>query len=761
MSRKRRVNNSKSRKVNKPRRNSKIQKIKQTESSRKRALRQKHKAAISASNSKILFTIILILIALIIIVVRMAYLQIVIGKELAKEANNQQMSDKMISANRGNILDRNGEILAQSLSVDTVSINPDILRNSNEDFDKEDFAVNIAKIFGLKKEEVLKKVDSKLSFEMLIAKQEKAKIDKLRKYIDQKSIRGVNIDPDIKRYYPYGKLASNIIGFCGTDNVGLEGLELELNETLMGRKGKIRTTTNLYNQAVKGQNISPEDGSNVYLTIDVKIQSILEKHLNEAHKYNDNDASIAIAMNPQTSEILAMATAPTYDLNNPFKPIDMTSKEWNKLSFDRKQTILQAMWKNTAITDGYEPGSVFKMVTAAIGLEENKTSTDKRADFTCTGRHKVADTSIACWSWYNPHGSLSLRDSLQKSCNPAFMQLAERIGRESYYKYMAAFGLFDKTGVKLSGEAEGIKHGLENVGPVELAVMSFGQRFTITPLQMVNAASTIANGGILYEPQIVKQIENPKTGSTEVKESKMIRKVLSEKTSEEMMDMLYTGCGIHARIPGYKIGGKSGTSEPQPGRESEGYVASFCAIAPSDDPQIALLVVQKHPKGYGYVDGGSISGKVVNKMLREILPLLGVNKESDKPITVKNNFSEVPNLKSKTITEARKILQERGFTVIAKNVVNPTEALIIDQMPKEGLKLEKGSKVHLYTNENDNRISVIVPDLSNKNITNSKKTLNNLNLNYIINGNSGTVVSQEPEKGTAVEEGTVITLKFK
>lgn len=215
-----------------------------------------------------------------------------------------------------------------------------------------------------------------------------------------------------------------------------------------------------------------------------------------------------------------------------------------------------------------------------------------------------------------------MREALQKSCNPAFMQLAARIGKDTYYKYMEAFGLFDKTGVRLAGEEEGIKHDIENVGPVELAVMAFGQRFTITPLQMINAASTIANGGILYEPQIISKIENPKTGSSEIQESKPIRKVISEKTSKEMMDMMYTGCGIHARIPGYKIAGKSGTSEPQPGKEYEGYVASFCAIAPSDDPQIAILVVQKNPKGYGYVDGGLISGKVVNKILREVLPLL-------------------------------------------------------------------------------------------------------------------------------------------
>lgn len=341
------------------------------------------------------------------------------------------------------------------------------------------------------------------------------------------------------------------------------------------------------------------------------------------------------------------------------------------------------------------------------------------------------------------------------------MQLAERIGKETYYKYMEAFGLFDKTGVRLAGEEEGIKHDIENVGPVELAVMSFGQRFTITPLQMINTASTIANGGILYEPQIISKIENPETGSSEMQEAKVIRKVISEKTSNEMMDMLYTGCGIHARIEGYKIAGKSGTSEPQPGKENEGYVASFCAIAPSDDPQIAILVVQKNPKGYGYVDGGSISGKVVNKMLREILPMIGVTKEGKKVIKINKDLSIIPNVKNKTVNEAKKILQEKGFNPVVKSINNPNETKIIEQIPQSNLKLERGSKIYLYTEENENRITVNVPNVINKNITNAIQDLNKYNLNYIIKGNKGSVVSQDPEEGSIVEEGTIITLNIK
>ncbi len=719
------------------------------------------KVSIKAQNNRMVFIMILFILMLITVFVRMGYLQLVKGKELAEEALDHQMIEKTISANRGNILDRNGEILAQSLSVDTISINPHILRDNTEDLDKEDFAENIAKIFGLKKEDILKKVDSESSYEPIIEKQEKAKVDELRKYIRKHDIVGVNIDPDFKRSYPYGKLASNVIGFCGTDNSGLEGLELELNDILIGKKGRVRTMPSLYN-TFKGEDINAEDGSNVYLTLDVKIQSILEKHLEEAHRYNDNDSSIAIAMNPQTSEILAMATAPTYDLNQPFKPIGIAEADWNKYSFERKQNIQQNMWKNTAITDGYEPGSVYKMVTAAIGLEENNTSTDKAGDFLCTGSHKVVDTSINCWSWYNPHGKLTLRDSIAKSCNPAFMQLAERVGKDTYYKYMEAFGLFDKTGVRLSGEQEGIKHELENVGPVELAVMSFGQRFTITPLQMLNAASTIANGGILYEPQIIKQINNPKTGGTEVLEPKVIRKVLSQQTSDEMMDMLHTGCGIHARIPGYKIAGKSGTSEPQPGREAiDGYVASFCAVAPADDPQIALIVVQKHPKGYGYVDGGSISGKVVNQMLREILPLIGVTKEGEKQNIIQKDLATIPNVKDKSLSQARKELQERGFNVVVKTVLNPNETKVIEQVPDPNIKLEKGSKIYLYVDKKDKKTTVSVPDVLNKNINNATSILNKSNLNYIIEGKSGSVVKQEPEKGSIIEEGSIVKIQIK
>lgn len=738
-----------------------IEKISLDNSEKNIIRNQKPLISIKSQNYRILTLLVIFLLFFVLISIRMGYLQIVKGKELEEKALSFQLSETVISANRGNILDRNGEILAQSLSVDTISMNPDILQANNTDLDGEDLAQNIAEIFGLNKEDILNKINSGNSYEPIIEKQEKSKVERLKSYIREKDIVGINIDPDFKRYYPYGELAANVIGFCGTDNFGLEGLELELNDVLVGKKGKVRQTSSIYSNAFSSQNVNAEDGSDVYLTIDVKIQSILEKHLKKAHKYNENDDSIAIAMNPQTSEILALAVAPTYNLNNPFKPTDIKTSVWNKYSFDKKQSIQQKMWKNTAITDGYEPGSVFKIVTTAIGLEENKATPDKAKDFVCTGRHKVADTSIACWSWYNPHGELSLREALQKSCNPAFMQLAARIGRDTYYKYMEAFGLFEKTGVRLVGEEEGIKHNIENVGPVELAVMSFGQRFTITPLQMINAASTIANGGILYEPQIVKQINNPKTGSTEILESKVIRKVLSEKTSEEMMDMLYTGCGIHARITGYKIAGKSGTSEPQPGRESEGYVASFCAIAPSDDPQIAILVVQKNPKGYGYVDGGLISGSVVREMLREILPIIGVTKEGEKVTTIKENLSKVPNVKNKTVSEARKALQEKGFNVIVQSVISPNETIILEQVPKANLKLEKGSKIYLYTSENESRISVLVPDVLNKNITNAINTLNKSNLNYIIEGKSGSVISQEPKKGEIVEEGTVVTLKIK
>lgn len=738
-----------------------IEKIQSKKPAKKKKPQTSKSISIKSQNNRILTISIIFLCFFLLISLRMAYLQIVIGKELESKALNHQMSETIISANRGNILDRNGEILAQSLSVDTISINPDILRDNNVDFDADDFAVNIAKIFGLKKEDILAKVNSDSTFEPIIAKQEKSKVDKLKKYIKEKELNGVNIDPDFKRYYPYGKLAANIIGFCGTDNYGLEGLELELNEILVGKQGKVRSTTGIYNSSTGGQNINAEDGSDVYLTIDVTIQSILEKYLDAAHKYNDNDVSIAIAMNPQTSEILALATAPTYNLNTPFKPLNISNANWNKLSFDKKQNIQQKMWKNTAITDGYEPGSVYKMVTTAIGLEENKTVTDKAGDFTCTGSQKVAGTSISCWSWYNPHGELSLRESLQKSCNPAFMQLAARIGKDTYYKYMEAFGLFDKTGVRLIGEEEGIKHNLENVGPIELAVMSFGQRFTITPMQMINAASTIANGGILYEPQIIKQIQNPKTGSSEVQEAKPIRKVISEKTSKEMMDMLYTGCGIHARIPGYKIAGKSGTSEPQPGKEHEGYIASFCAIAPSDDPQIALLVVQKHPKGYGYVDGGLISGSVVNKMFRDIFPVLGITKEGEKSIALKKNLTKIPNVQNKTISEARKLLQEKGFNVIVQSVINPNETIVIEQVPKANLTLEKGSKIYLYTSDKEKKSTIQVPDILNKNINNAINTLTKSNLNYIIEGKTGSVVSQDPKRNTIVEEGTVVTFKVK
>ena len=746
--------------------NKKSKEIKKTKN-RKKKKKKKNKKIEDGNffNIKIAILFVMFLVALLVIIIAFFRLQIVEGKKWKAQAKQQQIKQEIIKPKREKILDRNGEILAQSISTESITINPGILRENlkKQDIYKEEVADVLSETFKLNKKEVIKKIESENNVEMIIRKQEEEKTKELKKWIKEKGIVGINIDSESKREYPYGRLAANLIGFCGTDHTGLEGLELSLNDILSPKNQKVMTIKDPYFNNLENikKYISRETGD-VYLTIDVKVQKILEKHLSAAYKRNRDDSAVAIAMQPKTGEILGIATYPTYDLNEPFMPIDMKKSEFNKLSSEEKQKKLQNMWKNRAVNDGYEPGSVFKVITASIGLEENKTVPDKYGDFLCTGIQRVAGTDIACWRYYDPHGKLSLRGAIKNSCNPAFIQLIQRIGKNTFYDYYEAFGFTEKTGVKFPGEDTGIIHNIENVGPVELAIMSFGQRFTVTPIQMATALSAVANGGYLNQPQIVKKVENPITKNQEITQTKTIRKVISEKTSKQMMDMMYTGCGINARIPGYKIAGKSGTSEPQPGREKiDGYVASFVSIVPADDPKIVVLVVQKHPRGFGYVDGGYISGIVAREIVRDLIPLMEIKKENEKPKLVEKKSEEVLNVKGKTVADAKRILQKQGFYVSTKTIINQTEAIVVDQVPKAGEKLEKDSKIYIYTKDNDLRVKVEVPDVIGKDLELAKSILRKNNLNYIVDKSKtgGKVSSQSIDAGEKIEQGSIVYLK--
>ena len=542
----------------------------------------------------ICFTIFVCLIA------RLGFIQCVQGEELKTLAYEQQTLDRSINPKRGTIYDSSGKnVLAISSTVETVTVNPGNIKKE----DKEKVAKKLSEIFSLDYETVLKKVNKRSSIETIVKKVDKEKADELRVWMEQNNIlTGINIDEDTKRYYPNGNLASQIIGFCGSDNQGLDGIEAKYDDELKGEKGSIKRRTDAKGSEIgeEGENyVSAVDGNDLVLTIDLNIQSIAEKYLEEACIDNKcTDGGNIVIMNPKNGDILAMATYPSYNLNAPFEPYtDELKQSWDNMSQNEKTTSLQAVWRNKAIADTYEPGSVFKIITASAALEEGITDTDNEGEFSCTGGIEVAGVRIKCWRYYRPHGSESLRQALMNSCNPVFIGLGQKLGVETYYNYLEKFRLLEITGIDLPGEANSIFLKEDKVGPVELATISFGQRFEITPIQLVTAVSAVANGGISVKPRVVKQIINSKT--KEITDIPVENKgtVISKETSEKVLSMMESvvseGTGKNAKVAGYRIGGKTGTSED--GVNTNKYVTSFLGVAPIDDPQVVLLVTLYNP----------------------------------------------------------------------------------------------------------------------------------------------------------------------
>lgn len=731
------------------------------------------------SNFRIIVFGIVVTFCFIVVIAHLAIIQFVEGKKLSEKAYNQQVENQIISPNRGTIYDSNGEILAQSIAVDTISLNPGKVTYSNsKDVEKEVIAEGISSIFNITYEEMIEKLNSGKSVIVIEKKVEKDKVDKLKKWMgDKKITAGINIDEDSKRYYPYNDLASNLIGFCGTDNSGQTGLEERWDDVLKGTAGIVVTTTDVHDKAISDeyeQYIASENGSNIYLTIDTNIQATAEKYLEQAMIENPTATSgNVIIMNPQTGDILAMATNPDYNLNQPsnYENTGYTEEEWIALEPTQRTESLLNLWKNKAVSGTYEPGSTFKLITASVGLEEGFVQTDTAGDFNCTGSYVVAiengePVEISCWRAL-PHGSLTLRGALENSCNPAFMQLGQRIGGKTLYKYFQAFGLFDKTGNDISKAYTGTFYKLEELGPVELATTSFGQRFEISPLQLITAISAICNDGVLVEPKIVKQIENTDTGSIDVVETKKIRQVISKNTADKIKNMMLSvvtdGTGRNAKVAGYSIGGKSGTSEPRENHKEDGYVASFIAASPIENTQVVVLVALNGLAEAADHQGGQVAGPVAAQILSEVLPYLGI--ESSETPENSNQKGEilrpVPNVKDSTVTEARNQLTSLGFNIICNSSLDPNTTLVVDQVPKYGISLKEGSIICLYTSNEDVRNKTEVPNVKDMTLEAAMNSLKSKNLNIQVDGTTGIVVSQDPTYGTEVEEGTVVNVVIK
>ena len=630
---------------------------------------------------------------------RIGWIQFKMGNKLQHMAHLQQTLEREFNPKRGTIYDATGEkILAVSASVESITVNPVNISSEN----KEKVARKLSELFELDYEKVLKKVSKRSSIETIAKKVDKSKTDELRIWLDENNITtGVNIDVDTKRYYPYNSLAAQIIGFCGSDNQGLMGIEAKYDSELKGQNGSIVKLTD-----AKGGNLDDEgeeyvkaiNGNDLILSIDATIQGIAEKYLEEACIDNVcTDGGNIVIMDPNNGDILAMAGYPTYNLNDPYVPMDSkVSANWDNLSKEEKTAEQQKMWRNKAISDAYEPGSTFKLITSSASLEEKITDTDNSGEFCCTGSITISGVTIKCWRYYRPHGSESLRQALMNSCNPVFIGLGQKFGVKTYYSYLNKFGFLRKTGIDLQGEGGSIFLAEEKVGPVELGTIAFGQRFEVTPIQMITAVSSIANGGTYVVPRVVKGIVNSQTGEVKNIEPQKKETVISKETSEKVLSMMQSvvaeGTGKNAQVKGYSIGGKTGTSED--GVNTGKYVTSFVGVAPISNPKLVILITLYNPTGEGGHQGGGVAAPIASQVLGEVLPYLEVKKDNETEEDVKNKVA-VPNLEGMTIGEAKKVLKDLNLNLEynEENTENEEERIITEQVPVSGVEVLEESSI--------------------------------------------------------------------
>ena len=614
---------------------------------------------------------------------RLVYIEWFRAPQWQEMAYEQQTRDRLITPKRGNIEDRNGVGIAQTQTVTAVSVIPAQIEN------QEQTAAFLAETLQMDEAEVLEKIQQKVALVRI-----KTKVDmETAQSIRQAEMPGVKIDEDVQRVYPYGDLAAQVIGFVGKDNQGIIGLEAKYDEILEGKQGKILTLTDSVGRELNGEQerIPPIDGQTLVTTLDVVIQQYAEQTLAKTVEAKQAKKGAIIVMNPQNGEIYAMANYPSFDLNDPFTIQDPSLQAvWETLSEQERNDALNQMWRNAAINDTYEPGSIFKIVTSVAGLEEGVITPD--STFYCKGYYIAGDRQIKCWRYPRTHGAETFVQGVQNSCNPVFMEVAERMGAETFLEYMQKFGFSQKTGIDLAGEAVGIIHKLENVGPVELATMSFGQSFQITPLQLLRAASATVNGGYLVTPHIGYGIADENGDLLETFSYETGEPILSKETSETMKVILESvvaeGTGNKAAVEGYRIGGKTATSEKLPRRNGK-YIASFMTFAPADNPQVMAFVMIDEPQGVYY--GGTVAGPVMKELLENILPYLGIPKEGQ---TAEDATVVVPNVTGMTEAEAKNTLWQAGLQAQTEGM-----EIVETQLPPPGQEVNKGTKVLLYGKE--------------------------------------------------------------
>ena len=543
---------------------------------------------------------------------RLVYLMVFCSEYYGQKAEDLHERERDIKAARGRIIDATGKILATNKSVCTISV-----IHSQID-EPEKVIAALQKELGLTEEEVRKRVEKVSSIERVKTNVDKETGDRIRAY----GLSGIKVDEDYKRYYPLDTMASTVLGFTGADNQGILGLEVKYDSYLQGTSGKILTLTDARGIEIENAGetrLEPVNGYDLYISMDSNIQQYCEQAAEKAYIKKQADEVSVIVMNPQNGEIMAMVNYPEFNLNEPFTLIEEMGADGTE-SADKKQELLNRMWRNPCISDTYEPGSTFKIITAAAALEEGVVSlTDQ---FYCPGYKLVEDRRIRC-AKTSGHGAETFETGIMNSCNPVFIELGERLGVENYYKYFKQFGLTQKTGIDLPGEAATIMHKQENVGPVELATISFGQSFQITPIQLVTTVSSIINGGTRITPHFGVEVRETDGTLVETFSYDKREEICSGETSETMQYLLEKvvseGGEKDAKIEGYAIGGKTATSQTLP-RSEHRYISSFLGFAPADDPKVLVIAIINNPKGTYY--GGLIAAPVVKEIMENILPYL-------------------------------------------------------------------------------------------------------------------------------------------
>lgn len=754
------------------------------------------------------------------VIIRLFKLSVVDNKFYQDKANEYHFGPITISANRGSIYDCNGVILAQSATVYKVYMDPDLFRSEISakkeilEAQAQEATSNASAVVSVKtaeevqdeiisflaekleitKEKIIDAMNENTQYKILKTQIEKSTADEIIAFMSEYNINSIKIEEDTKRYYPQDELAASVIGFTNGDGDGQYGLEYQYDEYLSGIDGKVISAKDAYGNEMPyryAKTYEAQDGNSLYLTIDRTLQYVLEKNLDEmVTKFEVEDRACGIIMNAKTGAVLAMATGPGFDLNNPSEVDELSiarmAQDMGLLDIDKNDVIKseqvkslnasltkdqyteayvaarEQQWKNKAITELYIPGSVFKVITSSAALEEKVISVNDMFD--CSGVAVVADAKMHCWNT-SGHGTQTFVEAITHSCNPAFIEIGRRLGPEDFFNYFKSYGLTERTGIDLPAEEKSYYQDLETMGPVELASSSFGQTNKLTPIEMITAYAAVINGGELVTPYVVSKIVDNNGNVVLTNEKTVKRQVISKETSDIMCQTLETVAYQNgAYIKGYHVGGKSGTSEKldeYAGNEKDPmrYIASYCCFAPADDPEIIMLIMADEPMSGEYY-GSQVAVPYSRQVMEEILPYLGYYPEySDEE--AENIDVSVPFIEDLTIEEAKKVIEEKGLNY---EIAGEGDT-IYGQMPLTGSTIAQGGTVVIYTEKNYNPEFVKVPDVRGYSLADANYLLTNAGLNFIANGvaanDSGSVVQMQSEPdGAMVAKGTIIELSF-